>query len=238
MAGLQITDQQVERYRKLLREKKYIDRYEDSWITGAFWTGLEKERFFKAVARRSRFRVDLIAIDVRTKTQTQCMEYINILDHESISRRNTVEQELCNEISDRFGAVEDVFQRFLTECQFIVGDELNVRINNLSSTATTDAAFRAAQNNRRYRMKKKLMSEEEIEENMVIDPHHSKELFVGQTLKKIVNQESIGRHTPAKAEEVLKQFLRPLIGLIIANVETRMAFMGAKDAVKNVSIVS
>ncbi|TIA92820.1 hypothetical protein E3P81_01253 [Wallemia ichthyophaga] len=232
MAGLQITDEQIERYRKVLRETKTVDKYKDSWITGAFWTGIEKERFFKAVARRSRFRADLVALDVRTKSQAQCMEYINVLDYESISNEHTIEQEMSYEISERFEAVEDVFHRFLIQWQILSSNERARCINYLAPTSTTDVAFRSAQKNRRYRLKKKGLSLEEIEDNLVIDPHNSKDLLIGQTLKKMINRESIDKDFQLKVEEVLKKFLRPLLAFVIAGVEARIAFMGTKHATK------
>lgn len=49
----------------------------------SLWTSEEKNLFFAAISRHSRLRTDLIAADVRSKSEAQVVEYLSILEYEA-----------------------------------------------------------------------------------------------------------------------------------------------------------
>lgn len=229
---MEITAEQVLRYRRLLHKKDYDSAYQNSHIISTTWTGKEKEAFFRSLARRSRFRVDLISSDVKTKSQRECMDYINVLDYESHIRKKRIslaDAELCHEISDKFNELEEVFSSFLIDFQ----NQSNTRfkkINNLKPVVQTDENFRNSQKMRRYRLRKKGLTEDQIDEklNAPIDAKDSKEFYIGQTMKKIIGNDTINAEILKLVDSHLREFLTPLIRVIIANVETRLMFLDHK----------
>ncbi|TIC65516.1 hypothetical protein E3Q01_02063 [Wallemia mellicola] len=230
---MEITAEQVLRYRRLLHKKDYDGAYQNSHIISTSWTGKEKEAFFRSLARRSRFRVDLISLDVKTKTQRECMDYINVLDYESHIRKERIplaDAELCHEISDKFGELEDVFSSFLIDFQNQSNTRLK-KINNLKPVVQTDENFRNSQKMRRYRLRKKGLTEDQIDEklNTPINVKDSKEFYIGQTMKKIIGNDAINAEILKLVDFHLREFLTPLIRVLVANVETRSIFLDRKE---------
>ena len=74
------------------------------WPT-SFWTSAEKERFFHALTIHSRWRPDLIAGEVKTKTTVDVCAYIDALEKAALTGDTQLKREdmpIATEVSERW----------------------------------------------------------------------------------------------------------------------------------------